>query len=318
MAQRVFEVSLTVKDPISICQNKEVNVLNKIKEIYEHHCFLKCYIKEVKQILQTSDCKIISNNNFAHGVINVRFLADVIVFLGGSIVAKMKTIKYKDMLLGVSPDEVVITTFIDQKETEALKSDKFVPVRLIRTLHAPFQTKISAYGNLLMCDTSFKVYMCQKNLNVSQMTGCQRVIQEIKDELEVRKSIPDTKLMFFEKMFYAYANNNEMMEVGAWKGLKFDTSNCINILELFSKDDFKTVGFWARPLFIARSSPMIVSLPNSENYIEEPANVIFENFLLDILYWIKAINQMTEAYSESEISSQTDVWRIIKSKQIKR
>ena len=30
MAQRVFEVSLIVKDPLSICQNKEVNVLNNI------------------------------------------------------------------------------------------------------------------------------------------------------------------------------------------------------------------------------------------------------------------------------------------------
>src|SRR3989344_8131927 len=98
---KIFETSININNPIDFCIDKENNLLLELTKKFAGKCYKGSYIIKILEILETSSCKIIKTNLYGNCYIDVRFLANVSIISGGSILIGVDIISNEDIIRGL-------------------------------------------------------------------------------------------------------------------------------------------------------------------------------------------------------------------------
>ena len=100
LLEKLFEVTVDVRDPVNFCSDKDRHLLTELRNTYNGRCFKGVFIVRVKSISQASACRLSMTNASGEGSIDVQFLADVVVFSRWDILVGVKVVNTQQFLVG--------------------------------------------------------------------------------------------------------------------------------------------------------------------------------------------------------------------------
>jgi DNA-directed RNA polymerase subunit E'/Rpb7 len=318
--ERIFDVSITVSNTISFCANIEKNCLTTLNNMYVGKCYKNSYIIEINNIIKHSCCRIISTNSTGYGIIDVKFSANIYIFSKRDILAGVVIEKNADFIssvykkYGANIHCVIVLTEEQKAYSSLLQANQVIPlIRIEESLHIPMYDKISAVGKILTCEKEIRIHKIEGNIKPENMKKIKIYLNEMKKELNRRNEYIKTKkdkIYLFESLLYYYNEcpkdfiTNKYDEY-IWNGPNFilqkgKTETFYNIFELIEKNE-NFDGFWTRPFYVHRSSPILVK---DSNTYEEYTSIEAHNFILCyiniILNYVRAINEVIEIYNEDD------------------
>ena len=342
LIEKTYDATIVTDNPINFCINKEHHVLIEIRRNYLYKCFDGAFITKINKILQISSCRIISTNSSANGQVDVRFLADVYVLNSWDILIGVEIERSQSLIIGkYKKDYIEIdNTFKPTNiQTNTLQLKQLLPVRVVKSIHQPKHSQISAAGILLTCDKNIIIYKPalthktskHKNgelYNLSSFTDINIITDKINAELILRSEMFKTKkyeILFFESLLYSYKATTKDTELIKGSN-EIDYEGPINnIGGINAKNIFDVLqngldmnGYWSRPLGIYRSSPLIAfTSEKPEEYILLLPDLIIQEFAKSILNYLVAIRELVETYNTPElIKSHENVWNMMRLQQM--
>lgn len=324
--EKIFEVTLNVNNPINFCTNTKHHVIIELNNIYVNKCYLGTYIIDIIDILQISSCRIITTNSSSNGIIDVKFSAKVFKLSYLDILVGIEIEKNQSLITGkykkpkLTIDVIFKPTNI---QSNLLALGQLVPIRVIKAIHKPRESKIAVAAVLLTCDKKIQAYRVKGEINKSAIPDIQFLFNKIREELNLRKNIDKNVLMFFESLLWSYNNIPSSTEVipfdnEQWEGPKVDKKD-LNTVNIFDTLNMNLTGFWSRPLLLFRSCPLLVQSqekPDYEYELSAPHLIILE-FAKNILTTLTAIREFTEVYNTPEIiKKHENIWNIMRQSQL--
>jgi DNA-directed RNA polymerase subunit E'/Rpb7 len=293
--EKLFDVTVDVRNPINFCADKERHLLAELRNTYLGRCFKGAYITRIKEIRHMSACRISSTNASGEGSIDVQFLAEVVVFSKWDILVGVRVASHQQMVAGSYeasglPDQEsgvknarAAVILMASRAVETLAVGQLVPVRVFAVQHQPLQPQASVVGVLLACEKAAPVYRLRGRLDQSAKIELAPMLDVIDAELRAREVFiasrkPD--LWFFELLLYGYrpsraGQGSEATDqtiptgVGAdapqWTGpgglLPIEEgAEPQNVLEIVRRvvegETVPVTGCWSRSLALYRSSPL--------------------------------------------------------------
>ena len=335
ISEKIFEVTLNIKNPINFCANKSQQILLNLQEIYCGKCYKGAYITKIKSILNSSKCILESTNTSGDCIIDVQFLAEILTFNMWDIMVGIDITDVKGMVLGKyggnekNPQSIV--TLEISKLTETLAKGQKIAIRVIKTKYQPMQTNLSILGIPLSCDQRAPIYKLKGSLNQSMVVDFKPLYESIKSELILRNELIKNKraeLWFFESLLYSYRqpNKKDSQKIADWEGpisvsSQPEAKNILSIIEtVISGKDVSVSGYWSRTLTIYRSSPIVEmysTLPKDwEQPIVNEPHIAFVSFLQNILSFLTATRELVECYNTQElIDGHKNIWTVMESMQ---
>lgn len=353
---RIFTVSLEIKNPIGFCNDKIGNALVMLRDLYERKCYQGSFIIQITGVTKCSNCVLTTSNNSAGGIIQVQFSAIVAVFAVDDILTGIKILKMdQQMIIGSSVakedgkeiEDVRSATAVvnvSSSNIKNLREEQIVGVRITALSCGPFKAQVAIVGKLLTCDTSFTAFKVKGELTKTDVDSLAPIFKTIETELARRKKLYETRkadLFYFEMLLYSFAGVSSSPEVKidfdgfqqknlVWHGPASKKSKhagvFINIFEIVNKAKKASVSVdevWGRPLHIYRSSPLFMRLDDSSSeggladITFSPAAVV-SAFLVDISNFLFATRSMSEIYATKELKdSHNNIWAIMRDAQLK-
>lgn len=321
--EKIFEVTLNITNPINFCTNKKAHILIELNNIYVNKCYMGSYIIEIIDILQSSSCRIVNTNSSGNGIIDVKFLANVFILNSWDILIGVEVEKNQSLIVGKykKPNLTIDVTFKPTNiQANSLSVGQLVPVRVVKAIHKPKESKIAVAAVLLTCDRKAVAFRVKGEIAKSAMPEIQMLFDNIIEELEHRQSINKETVMFFESLLYSYRNVPTVSEVIPfgkvnWEGPKTNTSGTIvNLFDMLTMD---LTGFWTRPLTICRSSPLLtVTQEKPAEYILTAPHLMIIEFAKNILTFLIAIREFSEVYTPDRIVSHENIWNMLRHAQL--
>lgn len=320
--EKIFEVTINVSNPINFCTNKKQHIITELNNIYVNKCYMGSYIINIIDILQSSSCRIVNTNSSGNGIVDVRFLANVFILNSWDILIGVEVEKNQSLLVGKykKPNLTMDVTFKPTNiQSNALVIGQLTPIRVIKAIHKPKESKIAVAAVLLTCDRKAVTYRVKGEVAKSAVPEIQLLFANISNELKLRKNIKRETLMFFESLVYSYRNMPSATEPvpfgdDQWIGPKVNITNPINLFDTLSND---LTGFWSRPLEICRSSPLLsVSHEKPTEYVLTAPHLMIIEFAKHILTFLTAIREFSEVYTPDLISSHENIWNMMRHAQL--
>lgn len=352
---KTYVESILISDPLNpnLSINTESFILNILTEEYVNKCYNGAFILKIQEIIELSDCEIITTNLLGTGNINVVFTAIVRRFYPGDFLFNVHIQKTQPSILGRYSEETkdgdimayIMIPFSIQFEPSPLKQsimtireNQRIPMRIIDVYHKCANQTPAIGATLLVCEKKYNKYIINKNINKNIFLP---ILENIKEELQLRTNLsPDIKknVLFFENLLYSYKLDkltNETIESDnypEWEGLKKikENTEIVNLLDFLldvGKKDI--IGIWSRPLYIYKSSPIaifkqmtieeIAELKQSDPTLLEEGipETVFIRFLKDMLSYLTIIRQMAEYYVDNAtIMANKNIWDAMKEVQL--
>jgi DNA-directed RNA polymerase subunit E'/Rpb7 len=351
--EKIFDVTVDVKNPINFCADKERHLLAELRNTYLGHCFKGAYIIRIKGILNSSACRIISTNASGEGYVDVQFLAEVAVFSRWDILVGVRVVNHQQMIVGTYEAQSVpdqdphaknaraVVSLLASRTVETLAEGQTVPVRVVMAQHQPLKPQAAVVGVLLTCDKIAPVYRLRGKLDQAAKIELGPVLEVIEAELRAREAIIATRkadMWFFELLLYAYRSaetgpGRVDQEIPAgdtpWVGPPGllpveDGATPQNVLEIVRRvihgEAVQVNGYWSRSLALYRSSPLVAMAeePPAEWQlaIDGAPRAVFAEFLKNILDFLTAVRELAEFYNTRElIDRHRNVWAVMRSEQ---
>jgi len=252
---RPFDATVDVDNPINFCTAKNHHLLAELRNKYVGRCFMGAYILGINKILNSGACHIVRTNGTANGCINVRFLADVVVFSRWDVLTNVEIVNNQQILVGVYEDghrwqpvveeiepaepggrspgalfkrkEVearAVVSILVSRAIESLAVGQKIAIRVMFAQHTPMQPQASIVGALLVCDKLAPAYRLRGVLDQSARAELAPMLIAVEVELKKRTELIDTRkadLWFFELLLYAFRQTGlESSESSfpAWEG----------------------------------------------------------------------------------------------------
>lgn len=321
--EKIFEITLNISNPINFCTNKKQHILTELNNNYLHKCYMGTYIVEIIDILQSSSCKIINTNSSGNGIIDVKFLANVFILNTWDILVGVEIEKNQSLLVG-KYKKLNLTIDVTFKPTNiqanSLVIGQLAPVRVIKAIHKPKESKIAIAAVLLTCDRKIMNYRVKGEISKSAISEIQFLFNNIKEELNLRANINKERLLFFESLVYSYKKMPKETEKipfddTYWEGPKSNIEGVV--VNLFDTLTMDLTGFWSRPLNICRSSPLLVSSQEKPpEYVLTAPHLMIIDFAKNILTFLTAIREFTEVYQQDKITSHENIWNMMRHMQL--
>ena len=250
--KKVFDETVDVANPINFCTAKEHHLLMALRDKYVGRCFKGAYILGINKILDSGACHIVRTNGAAKGFIDVRFLADVVVFSRWDVLTDVEIVNNQQILVGVyeggaaarAAESVstldtartaqssgpkaarAVVTVLVSKAIESLAVGQKIAIRVMFAQHTPMQPQASIVGTLLVCDKLAPAYRLRGVLDQSARVELAPMLTAVEVELKMRAELIDTRkadLWFFECLLYAFretGSNSPIAESSfpAWEG----------------------------------------------------------------------------------------------------
>lgn len=318
--EKVFEVTLNITNPINFCTNKKQHILTELNNIYVNKCYMGSYIIDIIDVLQSSSCRIVNTNSTGNGIIDVKFLANVFILNSWDILIGVEVEKNQSLIVGKykKPNLTIDVTFKPTNiQSNSLTVGQLVPVRVVKAIHKPKESKIAVAAVLLTCDRKAVAFRVKGEIAKSAIPEIQMLFDNITEELEHRKSIKKETIMFFESLVYSFRNMSKTMEKVPfgkvdWEGPKHNV-NGTTIVNLFDTLTMDLTGFWTRPLGICRSSPLLtMSQEKPVEYILTAPHLMIIEFAKNILTFLIAIREFSEVYTPDRITSHENIWNMMR------
>jgi len=299
--------------------------MTELNNIYVHKCYSGSYIINIIDILQISSCRIVNTNSSGNGIIDVRFLANVFILNSWDILIGVEVEKNQSLLVGKykKPNLIMDVTFKPTNiQSNSLLIGQFAPVRVVKAIHKPTESKIAVAAVLLTCDRKTISYRVRGEILKSALPEIQFIFDNIIKELDLRHKIKKESITFFESLIYSYKTMDSKTEKiqfnkEYWEGPKNSIPNnfkSINIIDTLSMD---VTGFWSRPLGICRSSPLIsVTQEKPTEYILTAPHIMIIDFAKNILNFLIAIREFNEMYTPELIISHENIWNMMRHAQL--
>ena len=323
-----FDTTINVDNPINFCVHTNQHILDTLRSSYNQKCYKGYYIIDITKIIRKSQCYIIPTNTSGKGYIDVQFQANAVVLTVGDILCNVVVEDAKQLIIGKYDNgqvQVVVSIL-----SRPVNIGQKVPIMISAAEHQPLSTQISAVGNLLMCrKTPIAYYVDTLPVEIKRIKeDFSDLLEKIDKELELRSTIEQSKVWFFELLLYAYKDcSPEKQSIGDWKGpTKFNTGRKdINFLELVKKQltegskNISFSGFWCLELDIFSSSPLVnyqSSITESHYEVRVYNGLGFISTMLTTIYiYLKTIRELATSYTDDELKLHKNVWTVIKSNQ---
>lgn len=322
--EKVFEVTINISNPINFCTNKKQHIITELNNIYVNKCYMGSYIIDIIDVLQSSSCRIVNTNSSGNGIIDVKFLANVFILNSWDILIGIEVEKNQSLIVGKykKPNLTIDVTFKPTNiQANSLTIGQLVPVRVVKAIHKPKESRIAVAAVLLTCDRKAIAYRVKGEIAKSAIPEIQLLFNNISEELKLRSNIKKEIVMFFESLVYSYRNmskSTEKITFGDtfWEGPKNNISNS-NPINLFDTLNMDLTGFWSRPLGICRSSPLLIlSQEKPIEYILTAPHLMIIELAKNILTFLIAIREFSETYTPELITSHENIWNMMRYSQL--
>ena len=222
-----------------------------LRDKYVGRCFKGAYILGINKILDSGACHIVRTNGTAKGFIDVRFLADVVVFSRWDVLTDVEVVNNQQILVGVyeggaaarAAESVstldganasqpgpktarAVVTVLVSKSIESLAVGQKIAIRVMFAQHTPMQPQASIVGTLLVCDKLAPAYRLRGVLDQSAHAELAPMLAAVEVELKMRAELINTRkadLWFFECLLYAFRETGSNPPISestfpAWDG----------------------------------------------------------------------------------------------------
>ncbi|QID21286.1 pD339L [African swine fever virus] len=332
--QKIFETTLNIDDPTNFCTNVEAHLLKELENIYVGKCFKNSFILNITGVIQRSPCFIMRTNNSGRGYMHVRFSAVVSCLNAFDLIAAVKIIKNdSNIILGESLLTEPVTIVIPSSESQnnVAEVGQIVPVQLANSsvYYIPGRQQASATGSIFIPKHTFSVYHVQEELTQEQALNLTKLVNIIEMLLESRSKKDFKQICFFEKLYYTYSiSSDEILDLKIWKGPKgkemsrLKPCNVLSFLYDALKNKSSSLGFWARPPNLLKSSPLAYQQDqNSFNTTELPiicsAEVMFVTLLKEIINYLQFMNDLCDTFNNEQlIKRHENIWMLIEQRKI--
>lgn len=341
--QKVFEHTLTVPNAIHFCTDKAGHTLRMLQEKFVGKNFKGGRVVRIVSVLAVSAVRIQRTNGSGGGFVDVRVLAEVEVFAKWDILAGVRVLANKPIVLGVyspvSPEPrpgeeaTAVVTLAAGEITRTLAVGHLVPVRVIQASHPPLKAQVAVYGVPLSCDRAAPVYRLRGALDKSAQAALGPMLAAVVGELEARRELAATRradMWFFESLLHPLrvtpGGPEDDQSVPAWPGgpvwagppaPQGPPRGQVSLLDLVRRavlleESVPVSGVWSRPLGLYRSSPLAAHWtaemgPPPEDWgpaVEGNVRAVFAEFLKNILDYLGAIRELPAVYGTPELIEQ--------------
>ena len=290
---KVIEYTLTVPNPIHFCTDKAGHTLRMLQETLVGKNFMGGRVVRIAELLAVSAVRIQRTNGAGGGYVDVRALVEVEVFAKWDILAGVRILTNKPIVMGVySPAApwpalgprrgegvTAVVSLAVNEITRTLAVGHLVPVRVIQASHPPMKEQASVYGVPLSCDRAAPVYRLRGALDKTAQKALKPLFDGVVEELAARRALAATKradMWFFESLLHpvrvAPGADSPPQEVPAWPGGPVwegppgppgQPAGLVSLLDVVRRaivleESVPVAGVWTRPLGLYRSSPLAV------------------------------------------------------------
>ncbi len=325
--EKVYEITVNVDNPINFCTNKTKHVISEINNRYVGKCYKGSFIKELVKIIQISACNLVKTNNSGEAYVDVRFLAKVININQWDIIVGIEIKDIHQLIIGEYNKDFKASIAIDNKKADMVNINQICCVRVIKSIYKPMNDYISVFSTILTCDKNAPIYKVTGDLEPKNIKfKLHLLMEEVKNELELRKQMNKSDYLYFEQLLYSYKHKNKSEETilnkngTEWTGYVCgnEVKNIIDIINTTEVID--VTGYWTRSLFIYRSSPNVSfmkTIDDETKFVEMSAYDVFAELLKNVYDFLKCIRQMVEIFPSVEIrNNHKNIWMMMKEQQL--
>lgn len=344
--RKTFYRTFLVTDPCGFCERSaslsDACLELARKEIVGRN-FEGCHVVEVVSVDQTGPLRYVTGNLSANATIDVRMTLTVEQFARSSIITGLTVVKTDPTVFFQHTDKRINGGFARRGLSKIIQKGNSVAIRVTDCSYAPNKPYVAIVGDLLTCDTDFVVYKITRGLSRDEVNRLWAMLGEYRKELAKRDQLveaggaPKDSMWFFESVYYAFKTvlrdrTSEIKSVDQlrWRGPQGNPVRepVVDLLAYLKGEDGHAAGkdeqdyYWARPLEIFRSSPLVVrvkSLPKGweSRVVEQPAVVAFANMIMSMDSMVLAIREMAEEFAtQAKIMSHKNIWRALQNQQL--
>ena len=301
---KILETSINVDDPIDFIANKERHILNALK-LYENHCYKGVYIIRIIKIIKASKCYMIKTNLDGNYNIDVQFEVEAEVYGKWDVLAGVDILGKNQVQYGKIRNSNVIVNIIPTEDP--IHEKQTIPIRVIMAYYGYLQPNVTLTGILLTCVKNTPVFSIKGKIITKNYKP---LITAIKNEIEIRDTLPTKKVQFFEDLLTSYPKTIPLP-----KG-----AHAVDIISLFSKPEITINGIWTRDLTLYHSSSFVAKADSPIKPWNKPINenpdVVFRIFLVDILNYLILIKDMCNIYTNEMIENHKNIWTTMRNAQL--
>lgn len=322
-----FYRTIQVSDPNGFCEQMRQNCLEYMKKEFKGRNFNGCHVVDVLSVTEMSMCHIVNSNLSADGTIDIKVQLLVEQISHGDLISGLQVIKSDPNVLVKSADGRIILGIMDTVMSRIIREGNNIAVRVLNVIYEPSKRHVAGSCELLTCDKSFITYKITKGLTKADLPKLQQLVTNYKKELDLRDKLIKNAasrdaLWFFESLYYSFkvTTRDTTETVGDWFGPKWKipTGDLVDVLAFLASPSKEEEFYWSRPLEIVRSSPRICKSKNplNENVVEQPAIVVFSEFLAAMENWARITRELADAFdTKTKIMSQKNIWQLLQRQQ---
>lgn len=296
---KVIRTRVNIDNPVNFCADVDTNIRNYLSNIYKNKCFKECFIIDVVDILNRSDC--FTSADSSH--LDVTFLAKAVVYSKGDILVgcTIKQKKKEFILCGTETENI----YIDHNPIiDALQEKMIVPVVVSDVIYVPYSNKISMSGSIFLLEKQYMSYKVKSiELDESAIDDLNKLIIA---ENERTKKIDPKIYKVISETVKAYPtgtkSDHSEFDLKELRGLKLN-----DVVFRDPRTDLSKHTFHLFNESIADSShPEPVELNLTE---------VVTSIYTDYYKWIKFVNDMCDTYNtEEKLKEHRVLWTILASR----
>ncbi len=193
--------------------------MSKLTDKFVNKCYAKCYITKITDVV--TSYLTMRKDKPGHGIVNIRFTCDAIMYQQNEIVIGGKVI-FKDKLGNlVCQSDKFIAIASDPIEIKSLEVGQYIPLRVLSTTYSIGQddVTITASTNIISYEDEDRGYKLALSKKVSILPECSILISLIKMELSYVKDLSSSKnkeskeqykiYLKFKELLYPYKKRNK-------------------------------------------------------------------------------------------------------------
>ena len=288
-----LEYSVDTDQPCRFLSNKKDNILEKLKEEFEHKCFNGRLIIEILSISRTSMARSQLANNSGKATINILFNARTLAFPPKYIIPEAKIHLSNGQVLASS--DTIYVSILKNPNNKILVNEQKAPIILDNTIkYNTGNTQVNAIGHLLMPLNTVTVYNINGFLTNKQYEQLISLLESIEEQ--------DKKP--FDKNISSY--------LASYKNTESKGTDVIELIKKSKSNNVDVTGYWYRNLKNKPESTLYIkdTKYNNDSYIEVSPYEGFKEMLWEIFNMRNAMIGISN-YSSEDLSKSNNIWKLM-------
>lgn len=310
---KIITAGVDIQNPINVYSDADNNLMNILRDKYVGICYSGCYILDVLEIIERSDCYINQDGAPTFATLSVRFKVSAINYFTGEIINGCTILNKDDKTIICSTDNssimmstnpVLESLTVGQKISVVVGTSKYnLNAKKITVNAVPLApVKMAAIYKIDTIDDSLRPYFAD-------------LLDKIKEEESRAEQVQKKSWEFFASMMYAY-KEPQPAPAGAIE---------LNIKDLAEgKPLAKGIRYLVRDPRLNPSAPFVhgysdpVKLPQGVKIrTGYPVKDVIASLLLDYYNYLRSVREMSEIYNTPELlEKHKNLWLIYRKAKI--